>query len=132
MIVAGIDGCSAGWVAFKVQLPSLATSIEVIDLPALLTNRPSDLAFLAIDIPIGLLDGSRACDKAARNLLKQPRGRSVFSAPCRAALLATTYAEANRINREKAERGLSQQSYCIGPKIKQVDDAMTPESQHLA
>jgi predicted RNase H-like nuclease len=84
MFVAGVDGCHAGWIAFKVELPSLTTSVEVIDLPALLTNRPSDLAFLAIDIPIGLLDGSRACDKAARKLLGQPRGTSVFAAPCRA------------------------------------------------
>lgn len=132
MIVAGVDGCRAGWIAFKIELPSLAISLEVIDLPVLLTNRPSDLAFLAIDIPIGLLDGSRACDKAARNLLGQPRGRSVFSAPCRAALLATTYTEANRINRERAERGLSQQSYCIGPKIKQVDDVIMPDCQKWA
>jgi len=65
-------------------------------------------------------------------LLGQPRGRSVFSAPCRAALLATTHAEANKINRERAERGLSQQSYCIGPKIKQVDDAITPDCQKWA
>jgi predicted RNase H-like nuclease len=132
MFVAGVDGCRAGWIAFKVELPSLATSFEVIDLPAWLKKRPPELAFLAIDIPIGLLDGSRACDKDARNLLRQPRGRSVFPALCRAALLATTYAEANRINREKAERGLSQQSYCIGPKIKQVDDAITPDCQKWA
>jgi len=51
MFVAGVDGCRAGWIAFKVELPSLATSLEVIDLLSLLTNRPSDLAFLAIDIP---------------------------------------------------------------------------------
>jgi len=132
MFVAGVDGCPAGWVWFKVELPSLVTSVAIIDLPSLLRNRPPDLACLGIDIPIGLMDGPRACDTAARNLLRQPRGRSVFSAPCRAALLATTYAEANRINREKTGKGLSQQSYCIVPKIKQVDDAITPEFQKWA
>jgi predicted RNase H-like nuclease len=132
MFVAGVDGCRAGWVCFKVEATSLATSVEVIDLPELLKNRPNDLACLGIDIPIGLLNGPRACDTAARKLLKQPRGRSVFSAPCRASLLATTYANANRINREKTESGLSQQSYCIGPKIKQVDDAITPDCQKWA
>src|ERR1039458_2561467 len=54
MFVAGVDGCRAGWIAFKVELPSLVTSVAVIHLPSLLKNRPSDLAFLAIDIPIGL------------------------------------------------------------------------------
>jgi predicted RNase H-like nuclease len=132
MFVTGVDGCRAGWIAFKVEVTSLATSLEVIDLPTLLSNRPTDLACLGIDIPTGLLDGPRACDTEARKLLGQPRGRSVFSAPCRAALLATTHAEANKINQEKTGRGLSQQSYCIGPKIKQVDDAITPDCQKWA
>jgi hypothetical protein len=34
MFVAGVDGCHAGWIAFKVELPPRATSVEVIDLPA--------------------------------------------------------------------------------------------------
>src|SRR3984885_7672651 len=105
MIVAGVDGCSAGWVAFKVQLPSLATSIEVVVLQSWLSKPLPELAFLGIDIPIGLLDGSRACDKAARKLLGQPRGTSVFAAPCRAAVHAATYKEANAVNRLKTTRG---------------------------
>jgi predicted RNase H-like nuclease len=129
MFIAGVDGCSAGWIAFKVALPSLCTSIEIIDLPPWLTKRPPDLAFLGIDIPIGLLDGSRACDKAARKLLGQPRGTSVFAAPCRGALSAKNHAEASAINRQKTERGLSQQAFGIGAKIKQVDDAITPDCQ---
>lgn len=95
-------------------------------------KRPPELACLGIDIPIGLLDGSRACDKAARKLLGQPRGTSVFAAPCRAALTAKTHAEANAINRQKTGRGLSQQAFGIGSKIKQVDDAITPETQQWA
>jgi predicted RNase H-like nuclease len=129
MFVAGVDGCRAGWIAFKVEVPSLVTSVAVIELPSVLKNRPSDLAFLGIDIPIGLLDGSRACDKAARKLLGQPRGTSVFAAPCRAALAATNHAEASVINRQKTGRGLSQQALGIGAKIKQVDDAITPDCQ---
>jgi predicted RNase H-like nuclease len=132
MFVAGVDGCRAGWVAFKVELPSLATSVEVLDLPKLLNRRPDDLLCVAIDIPIGLLDSSRACDKAARKLLGQPRGTSVFAAPCRAALSATTHAEASQINREETGRGLSQQAFGIIPKIKQVDDAITSDCQRWA
>jgi predicted RNase H-like nuclease len=132
MFVAGVDGCRAGWVHFAVEVPSLATSVDVVDLAELLTSRPSDLACIGIDIPIGLLNSSRACDKAARKLLGQPRGSSVFAAPCRAALSATTHAAASHINRDKTGRGLSQQAFGIIPKIKLVDDAITPECQHWA
>ena len=132
MFVAGVDGCRAGWVRFAVEVPSLVTSVDVVDLPELLRNRSPGLVYLGIDIPIGLLDGSRACDKAARKLLAQPRGTSVFAAPCRAALLATTHAAASRINHDKTGRGLSQQAFGIIPKIKQVDDAITSECQKWA
>jgi predicted RNase H-like nuclease len=132
MFVAGVDGCRAGWVRFAVEVPSLATSVDVVDLAELLRNRPSNLAYIGIDIPIGLIDGSRACDKAARKLLGQPRGTSVFAAPCRAALSATTHAAASQINQDKTGRGLSQQAFGIIPKIKQVDDAVTPDCQQWA
>lgn len=132
MFVAGIDGCRAGWIAFRGELPSLATSVEVIDLPSLLTNRPIDLASLGIDIPIGLLDRPRRCDIIARELLHWPRCASVFPAPCRAALTAKSHSEASAINRQKTGRSLSQQAFHIGPKIKQVDDSITPECQQWA
>jgi len=115
-----------------VEVPSLATSVDVVDLPELLRSRPPGLACIGIDIPIGLLNGSRACDKAARKLLGQPRGTSVFAAPCRAALSATTHREASQINREETGRGLSQQAFGIISKIKQVDDAITSDCQMLA
>src|SRR5438105_378635 len=101
MFVAGVDGCRAGWVLFAVEVPSLVTSVEVDDLTEVLQNRPADLACIGIDIPIGLLECSRACDKAARRLLGQPRGSSVFAAPCRAALSANSHATGNAINRQK-------------------------------
>lgn len=132
MFVAGVDGYRGGWVCVKIEVPSFTTSIGLIDLPATLKNKPSDLAYLGIDIPIGLLDGSRACDKAARALLGQPRGTSVFASPCRAALAAEGHAEASTINRERTGRGLSRQAWGISRKIKQVDDAITSDCQRWA
>ncbi len=129
MFVAGIDGCRGGWVCFKVDLASLSTSVELIDLPSILRNKPDDFATLAVDIPIGLLDGARVCDKTARKLLGQPRGTSVFAAPCRASLSAKNHAAASATNHRITGRGLSKQSWAIAPKIKQVDDAITPKSQ---
>jgi predicted RNase H-like nuclease len=132
MFVAGVDGCRGGWIAFRVDLSAHVISLEVVDLPAWLRERPLNLACVGIDIPIGLFERPRGCDKAARKLLSQPRGSSVFRPPCRAALGAQTYAEASSINRQKAMKGLSQQGWGIAPKIKQVDDAITSDSQRWA
>lgn len=49
-----------------------------------------------------------------------------------AALAAESHAESSAINRQKTTRGLSQQAWRIIPKIKQVDDAITLESQRWA
>ncbi len=69
MFVAGVDGCRNGWICFKVELPSLATSVENLDLGLILKDRPRDLCCVGIDIPIGLTNGVRECDSAARRLL---------------------------------------------------------------
>ena len=69
MFVVGVDGCRGGWIAFKVDLPAHTTSVEVVDFSAWLREGPPDLTCIGIDIPIGLLNGSKACDKAARKLL---------------------------------------------------------------
>jgi predicted RNase H-like nuclease len=60
MFAAGVDGCRAEWIALKVDLASLITCVEVIDLAALLRKRPPELAFLGIDIPIGAPYGNVA------------------------------------------------------------------------
>src|SRR5689334_8156437 len=122
MIVAGVDGCQAGWIAFKVDLASLATSVETVDVSSWLRNRPDDLACLCIDIPIGLLDHPRPCDIAARKCLGKPRRSSVFPAPSRAALLASDHQAASAINERAMGKRLTLQVWCISEKIKQVDD----------
>jgi len=87
------------------------------------------LAAAAIDIPIGLAPtGPRACDREARRLLG-PRRSSVFPAPVRAVLGASTYAEACAISREVCGKAVSAQLYNIVGKIREVDDVMTPRLQ---
>ena len=127
--VAGVDGCRAGWIAFHVDPCTRKTEVEVVDLRSLLYSRPDDLAILAIDMPIGLVDCSRPCDCAARKLLGSPRCSSVFAAPCRAALTAASHAEASAMNRIAAGIGLSIQAWAIAPKIKEIDDLLQPQQQ---
>lgn len=132
MKVAGVDGCRAGWVAVNVDLASRATAVEIIDLPAILMNRPEGLCAVAIDIPIGLFDGPRQCDQAARALLGQPRGCSVFSPPCRTALQTNTYEQACAANELRTGREISRQAWGIAPKIRIVDEAISPAAQSWA
>ena len=132
MFVAGIDGYPGGWVAFKVDLATSGTSVELVDLPSILGNKPSDLASLAIDIPIGLFDGTRACDKAARKILGNKRGTSVFPVPCRASVSAKDHDTASVTNLHRTGRKLTLQAWGIAKKIKQVDNAISPLNQKWA
>ena len=127
--VAGVDGCRAGWIAFHVDPCTRETKTEVVDLRSLLYSRLDDVAILAIDMPIGLLDCPRPCDCAARKVLGSPRCSSVFAAPCRAALAATSHAKASAMNRITTGKGLSIQAWAIAPKIKEIDDLLQPQQQ---
>ncbi len=135
MTVAGVDGCRGGWYAVLWDTEENRFSGSV------LPDFKSVLAFsegaqmIAIDIPIGLLDhalpGGRVCDVYARKLLHPNRMSSVFSPPVRKTLDAETYAEALALNRDSShhDRGLSKQCFGILPKIRDVDQLMTPELQ---
>lgn len=94
-------------------------------------------AVVGVDMPIGLLDaaapGGRACDRLARAALGWPRAASVFSPPVRAALGAASYAEALRSNRcsSSAGLGISRQVYMLFPKLRELDQWMTPARQRF-
>jgi predicted RNase H-like nuclease len=89
---------------------------------------------ILIDIPIGLRTNGvheRLCDKAARKILGK-RKSSVFPTPSRLTLHAANYREASAINRKNCGRGLSQQSFAIIPKIKEVDDFLLDEGSSFS
>ncbi|MEI7745252.1 MAG: DUF429 domain-containing protein, partial [Chloroflexota bacterium] len=83
---------------------------------------------IAIDIPIGLEserhDGGRACDIAARSLLDLARGSSVFPAPPRPALDLRSFEDPRR-----TAFGLTQQSFALLPRIRDVDASIEPSMQ---
>ena len=129
-IVAGVDGCRRGWVV--ASGPARRTGgidIRVIaDIaPVIEDVEGGELALVGIDIPIGLPDGgNRRCDVEARRLVGARRS-SVFPAPPRAALTATTYAEALELARGTTGIGLSQQTFRLIPKIREVDELLSPD-----
>ena len=133
--IAGIDGCKGGWVVALREVGSDAIEIRVVEAIHEVLRWREQPGVIGIDIPIGLLDaavaGGRACDQAARALLGQPRGCSVFSPPVRPTLRASSFEEALRLNRASSTHalGISRQSFGILRKIREVDDMMLPSLQ---
>lgn len=131
-VLAGIDGCPGGWlcVLWSLDVDRLeAHLLSRIDEVVALDPRPD---LVMIDIPIGLMRfGSRQCDLEARVLLGWPRSSSVFPAPIRPVLAATSYAEACSIGMKNERKKLSRQSWAILGKVHEVDTFLrsNPECQ---
>ena len=121
--VVGLDGCRAGWVAVTLldgELCDLRVVPRAVDV---LEQGPS---VVAIDMPIGLVDGPREADAAARAALPG-RAASVFSAPCRSVVEGhrdgslPDHAAATARSVAAAGTGLSMQSWRLVPKIAEVN-----------
>jgi predicted RNase H-like nuclease len=121
-VIAGVDGCPSGWLCVTTNLgtgDSAARILACIDDVLTLTPRPE---VLTVDVPIGLTDaGARACDLEARAKLGVPRASSVFPAPVRPTLKATTYTDACDLGAKADGRKLSRQTWAILRKIREVD-----------
>jgi len=130
MIVSGVDGCRAGWVAISKDIDTGQISWRFFqDTRALIFSNPVP-AVIAIDIPIGLPNlGTRDCDKEARHLLGRKRGSSVFPAPLRPLLVANDQDEASRIRYGIEQKKISIQSWGIVQKIKEVDEILRQNIQ---
>ncbi len=131
MWIAGLDGCRHGWVGVLRNPDVAELRCRVARSIAEIDDWPESPEIVGIDVPIGLLDaamrGGRSCDRLARALLGPLRGRSVFSAPARATLLARDYDDALRRNRSSSPHaiGISRQCFAILPKIREVDRYVT-------
>lgn len=129
--VAGVDAYRHGWLLLRGRVRSgrVVADPRVIAAPtfAEVLRAAADVGTLGVDMPIGLLDdhapGGRRCDALARLFLGYPRGCSVFSAPPRRVLHEVEYAHA------KALVPLTKQSFAILPRIREVDESITPARQ---
>jgi predicted RNase H-like nuclease len=131
-LVAGADGCRAGWVIATAEPRdgglTLGEIFVVADFAALLQST-AGCAAVAIDIPIGLSDdGRRAADFEARRRIGLRRS-SVFPAPARELLRAASYDAANSASKARFGRGLQRQTFNILPKIREADVALSPGLQ---
>lgn len=124
----GIDGCKGGWVV--VSISNSGFEIKIIESISEVLNHNGCDSVL-VDMPIGLpqsTDDVRP-DAVVRTMLKG-KASSIFSTPCRQAVFADTYSEANEINRQVLGKGLSKQSYAICGKIKEIDEFLCNNPQY--
>jgi predicted RNase H-like nuclease len=123
MIVAGVDGCTGGWVCVARNGFDVTAFIEP-SMSAVIA-RLGGRAIVAVDVPIGLTEqGARTCDLEARKILGQPRGTSVFPAPVRAALRGRTHVEASDLHEHADGRRMTRQAFGILAKIREVDSLL--------
>lgn len=117
--VLGVDGARGGWVGALVGDDGSIAWRHLSSIAAALT---SDVAVIAVDMPIGLpTHGRRECDLLAKRALGRAHPR-VFLAPPRDVLTATTYDDAAARHRARAGGlGLSVQTWNIVAKIREVD-----------
>ena len=134
-LVAGADGCPAGWFVVMRDLKTGETAHHTVAGFTGLLDLCAWTKVLAVDIPVGLLEtvseGGRPVDRLARKRLQPHRASSVFPAPCRPATLCATYQEAVDATRAHSagRRSLSRQAFGLFPKLREVDALMTPELQ---
>ena len=133
MRAIGADACRGGWVVAAADVDAAGRAGTIVlsvvrDFGAILAMGADRIA---IDIPIGLeperRPGGRAADVAARSLLDLARGSSVFPAPPRPALALRRFDDPAR-----AVHGLTQQSFALIPRIRDVDSHVHPGLQDPA
>ena len=130
MTLLGVDGCRGGWIVAEASRVGARPRFQLFPTFAeLLRAFAAGDALACVDVPIGLCDAGRRCDREARALLGPARACSVFTPPSRSALAGATPAETRRLNLRATGRSLSAQTIGIVPKLREVDAAMTPALQ---
>ncbi len=127
MTYIGVDGCAYGWFFVRLEEEKMTAGISRT-LAEIVSSAPKKACVL-VDIPIGLRDDTalpRPCDVGARKRLG-PRRSSVFPAPIRAMLSEKTHAAASQKNRCLTGKGLSIQTFCIIPRIREVDELLASD-----
>ncbi len=127
--LAGVDGCTGGWLVAFVRPSGDEARLRIVPRFADVLAASERPEIVAVDMPIGLPErtglGGRAAENAVRPLLGA-RQSSVFSVPSRAAICAGEYREACDVAQATSDppRKVSKQLFNIAPKIREVDEAL--------
>ena len=117
----GIDGYINGWCCCIIQD---GIRIELHKTLKDLYERIGINNLTLIDMPIGLSSKKieRNIDFKLRTYLPKNKKSSVFTAPCREAVLSSNYGSAKKVNQLITKRSISIQSWNISKKIKELDE----------
>lgn len=117
----GIDGCKNGWLAVNITPDGF--EVDTFNNIEEICAKYREFDCMIIDMPIGLPESVEDMrpDADARKILLH-RSSCIFNTPCRQSVFAENYPEANEINRAHLGKGLSQQSFAISNKIREIDD----------
>ena len=123
--IAGVVPCPGGWLALAGKLQGIVAAPEApvvySTLLEVLDRRPS-FEILVLGVPVGLLAepvvGGRACERAARQLLRHPRSAAIVPAASRSAV------EAGR-----AATGLNPVQRALLPRLAEVAAEIQPYHQ---
>ena len=118
--VLGVDGDKAGWVGVLL-VGGRFTAARLAGTLAELARHTGAPDVVAIDMPIGWCETTRACDKELRRRLPG-KASSVFNAPPAAVRATSSYADANTASREATGTGISRQSWAL---LDRIDEATT-------
>jgi threonine dehydratase len=126
MMLAGVDGCPAGWVAVVAGAGFADPRVRVLPRLDALFEPATVPDVVAIDMPIGLPDRVGAGGRGPEAALRPHLGRrqsSVFSVPSREAVYARDYAEACAAAQATSDppRKVSKQCFHLFPRIREVD-----------
>ncbi len=125
----GIDGYIDGWCCciihdgVRIELhKNLTTLFENIGINNL----------TLIDMPVGLSSKNfeRFIDFKLRTYLPKNKKSSVFTAPCREAVLSNDYNSAKKANQIITNRSISIQSWNISKKIKELDGFLISQKKN--
>ena len=123
----GVDGARAGWIAVWRQGVGFRSAVHGSALAAVAAHREARV--LAVDVPIGLAEqGVREADRLARRFVGGRRSCSVFSAPVRGILDATSQPEASRRHRAIDGRGFGAQAFAILAKVREWDAVLQADA----
>jgi predicted RNase H-like nuclease len=124
--VVGLDGCRDGWIAAVLEPRGLR--VEFLDDLAGVRELADRVVGVAVDMPVVLVArGRREADVLARRALGA-RASTLFLAPVGAALAASSFDEANALNRVHGGFGLSRQAYGLFAKMRDVAAWSAPEN----
>lgn len=130
-LLAGVVPTKAGWVVASAKLQGIQmypNQPELLpELADVLDYRPS-FRVIALAAPVGLLEepveGGRACDREARQLIGFPRAGAIPTPPVRKALQASSYEDAARLS-----GGMGAVTWGLLDRFAEVDRELAPYRQ---